>query len=523
MYIKPRCRFENLPEPAGYIKMMENLVSRQSYNRECPQWIVMSRLILGCFAIGTACAALQAGRINDPADSVVRIRARLTTSAERADLSLATGAVVQARAGVASASEHTRATADGPACRLENESTQEVEIECQWLVANLPPHGLAEWSVSLDPPSDSVIEIYNANRANRPRLVDRVTDHAEAIRFGTPIGLLRDGSPLPVGSAGVPRVVAFYYPWYLHSTWTDPLLKDRSPRRYSTDQEPEVVVEFAEARRAGLDALAMSWVGVNRPMRVAVAAAHQTGMLVSTLIETDAAREGGRKRNPIDPDIMEAWIAEIVDRYGSDPVYLTYAGRPVIFVYAAELIDPATWRTIMANIRASGRHPLIMAEGTNAAWLEGLDGAFLYASVRMSTEEVKRFNLTQSLRVRTYHLLPRSSTEARRIWAATVSPGYDDTLIPTRVDPLFRDRADGAYYDAQWRAAIAARPDWVLVTSWNEWYENTQIETSELYGDAYVRSTAAWARRFRCEMNPPSIKRPDLSCDGEGPASGGPR
>jgi transposase len=91
------------------------------------------------------------------------------------------------------------------------------------------------------------------------------------------------------------------------------------------------------------------------------------------------------------------------------------------------------------------------------------------------------------------------------------------------VDPLFRDRADGAYYDAQWLAAIAARPDWVLVTSWNEWYENTQIETSELYGDAYVRSTAAWARRFRCEMNPPSIKRPDRTCDEEGPASGGPR
>ena len=484
----------------------------------------MSRLILACFVLGGACAVLQAGRsFDDPASNVVRIRARVTTSAERADLSLSTGDVVHARAGVASASAPAHAAADGPVCRLENQSGREIEIECQWLVAGLPPRGSAEWSVSLDPVSDAVIEIYNANRENRPRLVDRVTDHSEDIRFSTPTGLLRDGGPLQVESAGMPRVIAFYYPWYLHSTWTDPLLKDRSPRRYSTEQDPEVVVEFDEARRAGLDALAMSWNGVNRPMRLAVAAAHQTGMLVSTLIETDAAREGGRKRNPIDPDIMQAWIAEIVDRYGSDPVYLTYAGRPVIFVYAVELIDPPTWRTIMANIRAGGRNPLIMAETPHAAWLDGLDGAFLYATVRMSTEEVMRFNLAQSLGVRTFHLLPRAPREARRIWAATVSPGYDDTLIPTRLDPLFRDRAGGAYYDAQWQAAIAARPDWVLVTSWNEWYENTHIETSELYGDAYVRSTAAWARRFRCEMNPPSIERPDRTCDQDVPGSNRPR
>jgi hypothetical protein len=40
----------------------------------------------------------------------------------------------------------------------------------------------------------------------------------------------------------------------------------------------------------------------------------------------------------------------------------------------------------------------------------------------------------------------------------------------------------GAHYDAQWRAAIAARLDRVMVTSWNEWYENTHIELSERYG-----------------------------------------
>jgi hypothetical protein len=471
----------------------------------------MSRVIVVVVALAGVGAALSAvGRFDDPADEVVRVRVRITTPARRVDLSLRTGTVVSASARVVSGDA---SLLDPQSCHANNGSGRAVELDCQWLLTNLPTDGAAEWTVSLDPAGDGVVEIYNANDTSRPRLVDRVANDISEVRFGTPAKLLRDGGPLSISSVGVPRVLAFYYPWYLHSTWVDdPLLTDHSPLRYSTDQQPDVNVEFAEARRAGLDGLVMSWVGVNRPFRLMIEAAHQTGMLVSTLLETDASREGGHKRNPIDPNIMQGWIADIVDMYGSDRSFLTLGGRPVLFVYLASLIDPPTWRTIMANIRASGRNPIIMAEATDAAWLDGLDGEFLYAPAGIPSDRLPQFDLTQSLRVRTYHLLPRASN-ARRIWAATVSPGYDDRQIPTRTYPLYRDRANGAYYDGQWQAALAARPDWVLVTSWNEWYENTHIETSELYGDMYIRRTAAWARRYRCEMTASTPAKPERSCD----------
>ena len=32
-----------------------------------------------------------------------------------------------------------------------------------------------------------------------------------------------------------------------------------------------------------------------------------------------------------------------------------------------------------------------------------------------------------------------------------------------------------------WAAAIAARPDWVTITSYNEWGEGTQIEPARAY------------------------------------------
>ena len=473
----------------------------------------MSRVILALAALAAVSAALSAvGSFDDPANAVIRVRARITTPARRIDLSPGTGTVVSASARVVSGAA---SISDPQSCQADNGSGRAVELDCQWLLTNLSSDGAAAWTISLVPAGDGIVEIYNANDISRPRLVDRVANDISNVRFSTPAKLLRDGGPLPIGSVGVPRVLAFYYPWYLHSTWTDdPLLVDHSPLRYSTDQQPDVNVEFAEARRAGLDGLVMSWVGVNRPLRLMIEAAHQTGMLVSTMLETDAAREGGHKRNPIDPDIMQGWIADIVDMYGSDRSFLTLGGRPVIFVYLAPLIDPPTWRTIMANIRASGRNPIMMAEATDAAWLDGLDGEFLYAPAGMPLEQLPDFDLAQSLRVRTYHLLPRASS-ARRIWAATVSPGYDDRQIPTRLNPLYRDRANGAYYDAQWQAALAARPDWILVTSWNEWYENTQIETGERYGDLYVRRTAAWAQRYRCEMTPPDATKPERSCGAE--------
>lgn len=98
--------------------------------------------------------------------------------------------------------------------------------------------------------------------------------------------------------------------------------------------------------------------------------------------------------------------------------------------------------------------------------------------------------------MRTYHLL-QSSNGPRRIWAAPVSPGYDDTRLSARETHRSVDRAGGAFYEAQWQAALDAHPDWIIVTSWNEWWENTQVESSARYGDAYVRATRDWASLFR--------------------------
>jgi len=76
-----------------------------------------------------------------------------------------------------------------------------------------------------------------------------------------------------------------------------------------------------------------------------------------------------------------------------------------------------------------------------------------------------------------------------------------------------RPRRNGATYDNLWTAALAARPDFITITSFNEWGEGTQIEPAAqhrgyvsydgawgLVGTAaqtaYLTRTAYWAGRF---------------------------
>ena len=59
------------------------------------------------------------------------------------------------------------------------------------------------------------------------------------------------------------------------------------------------------------------------------------------------------------------------------------------------------------------------------------------------------------------------------------------------------DRAYGATYDQVWQAAVSVQPPWILVSSWNEWHEGSEIEPSVEHGRRYLDATRVWAERFR--------------------------
>jgi len=88
------------------------------------------------------------------------------------------------------------------------------------------------------------------------------------------------------------------------------------------------------------------------------------------------------------------------------------------------------------------------------------------------------------------------ATAGRRISCATVIPGYDDTKLNRPGPRPTTDRHAGETYRVLWQEAIAAQPDWILITSWNEWHEGSEIEPSNENGDRELNATGQFAGRF---------------------------
>ena len=82
----------------------------------------------------------------------------------------------------------------------------------------------------------------------------------------------------------------------------------------------------------------------------------------------------------------------------------------------------------------------------------------------------------------------------------SLGPGYDHSAVPNR-KPLIVDREDGAFYERQWKQFLSYRPqrraNVVLVETWNELHEGTDVCDSKEFGRQYIELTAKYARLFR--------------------------
>jgi hypothetical protein len=170
-------------------------------------------------------------------------------------------------------------------------------------------------------------------------------------------------------------------------------------------------------------------------------------------------------------------------------------GKPVVFVYGRVMnqVPLNAWSHIIRGVRERlAGDFLLIADGYDEAYGRMFDGVHTYnicGWVRDKTPD--------ELRELTAKSFADAVSLARRhgkISCLTVIPGYDDTKI--RTPGLRAERLDGRTYQVLWDEAIRAGPDWVLITSWNEWHEGSEIEPSWEDGDKYIRLTGPGAARL---------------------------
>jgi hypothetical protein len=286
----------------------------------------------------------------------------------------------------------------------------------------------------------------------------------------------------PVGPAaraqGGERVlVALYYPWFSPHNFGPGLTSDTPAEPYESDDPAAIGRQIEQAKAAGLDAFVVAWNGpgdrtdqnLGRIMQQAAA----RGFRVSVYVES---------HNFAGPAEMAAGLSYLLGTYGTQPQFLRKDGRPVLFFWRQQVFSPSTWAAIRGQVDPTWG-TFWVAEGDTAAYFNAFDGLHLF-NISWAANPATPLN-TWAAR----------SRAASRVYVPTIMPGYDDRAVR---GGYARDREGGGYYQRTMDAALATGPEWaVLVTSWNEWPEGTQIEPSVSYGDWYLYLTAQFAARLK--------------------------
>lgn len=296
---------------------------------------------------------------------------------------------------------------------------------------------------------------------------------------------------------------AYYYPWYYAGGWDTSILQDQPVLGYySSDSRAVIERQVEEAQSAGIDGFISSWWGPgsdtdeNLRTLLDVAQAHDFAVMINfELLDGD-----GQPR--YDTEVFE-WLRYAVSEYGNHLAYVRVGGKPVFVIWASDGLSNASWEEILSRLRADGLEPFLLGQ-FSGEWaglgdLGVFGGLYQYNILNVmsaSNQTDALFHVYESTgrAVRYYPLLMDAPTP--RLWAATVQPGYDDHLIPGRTSPIL-PRADGALYRATFDAALYSDPDWIFITTWNEWWEHTYIEPSQDHGDLYLQITREYAERWK--------------------------
>jgi hypothetical protein len=85
---------------------------------------------------------------------------------------------------------------------------------------------------------------------------------------------------------------------------------------------------------------------------------------------------------------------------------------------------------------------------------------------------------------------------------ASLGPGYDHSAVPGRA-PLVVPRAGGRFYETNWIKFLRRPSKLVMVETWNEFHEGTDVCESKEYGRQYIELTRKYATLFKQGWMPP--------------------
>jgi len=261
-------------------------------------------------------------------------------------------------------------------------------------------------------------------------------------------------------------VFAYYYAWWNSDTFGATIEHPTGSADGASDDPGVLSDTIRQARAAGIDAFVVDWLGNEDRTDLALQHIMDQGFATSIMFET--THFWG-----VD-DVVQQLKAFYQARLGN-PHMATLRGKPVIFFWRASTFDNGTWDGIRGEVDPEHR-ALWIADGDKLGILAGSawDGLSPYAIAWSHDPEGQLQRWGGSVH------------DTGKLWLPPVSPGCDDSHA--RATTCYQPRSVD-YYQSTWNGALASGPDAVVVSTFNEWMENTQIQASAEDGDAYLAAT----------------------------------
>jgi glycoprotein endo-alpha-1,2-mannosidase len=349
-----------------------------------------------------------------------------------------------------------------------------------------------------------------------------------------------DRPPAPPIQTDRYLVGAYYYTWYPRNFGQGYLRGRLSPPQrpalgvYSSADVGTVEKHIAWASRAGVDFFAVSWwPGRPRQNRVIPEVLLRAGNIRDLRFcvfyeSADLGYDPERGRNDFDRAKADRFVADLVsiaESYFRHPSYLAVGGRPVVFLYLTRTLtgelEAAVGRA-RRELLARGFDPFFVAD--EVFWDVSRFGGGRLARSWTPTPQVPRirlfdaitgYNLYENSRKGQQGYPARSSfvpdaVELFERYRSAAGPGgyFVPGVIPGFNDRGVRSAADHYVIPRQWEAGapegstlgglfdrlalpfVDPRLNMIMISTWNEWNEDTAIEPVETAA-ATSRDTSA--------------------------------